>query len=123
MLADVTAGVWSELDLEDAPSIGLHRRNLQRAHVELLAARLQTADSASDMPALARGELTRLLAQSKQTLARNPEQTTARHLQDVGARIKLALETIRVERQPSPNAQRSRGRGFEDSEPWCLPPY
>jgi hypothetical protein len=109
MLADVSSGIWSELD-DDPISIELYRRNLQRAHVELLAARLDSADTASDMPALARGELTNLLSRCEEGQKSGADETTAHHLQDIGARIKLALEKVKVETTTTPNNGRPQGR-------------
>ena len=91
MMRDVTDGLWSELN-DATPSIDLYRRNLQRAHVELLARRLESTDPASDMPSLARGELEDLLSRCGDALETDPDVTTARHLDDVMARVKLALD-------------------------------
>jgi len=109
MLADVSSGIWSELD-DDPISIDLYRRNLQRAHAELLAERLDSADTASDMPALARGELTSLLARCEESRQSGADETTARHLQDIAARIKLALEKVKVETTTTPNNNAPQGR-------------
>lgn len=110
MMADLTRGVWSELESNRA--IDLYRRNLQRAHVEVLADRLDSDDPGSDMPALARGELTRLLARAEDTAA--GDEMTARHLQDVAARIRMALEKIMVEERATAPADGRQPRGFED---------
>jgi hypothetical protein len=103
MMTDLTDGLWSEL-AGDAPSIDLYRRNLQRAHIEMLAQRLESKDPASDMPSLARGELEDLLTRCNTALGAGPDSTTSRHLDDVAARIKLALDTIRVETNSKPDA-------------------
>jgi hypothetical protein len=96
MLADLTASIWSELDTS-RPSVDLYRRNLQRAHVDLLAERLDADDPASDLPALARGELTELRARCHTALEAEPDTTTRRHLEDVSSRIGLALDKVRIE--------------------------
>ena len=69
-------------------------------------------DATSDVPALARGELKGLLArvEARQGAA---EETTARHLSDVAARIKLALERVKVEGKPG--GQASGRNAFEFS--------
>jgi len=103
MMTDLTDGLWSEL-AGDAPSIDLYRRNLQRAHIEMLAQRLESKDPASDMPSLARGELEDLLTRCDTALEAGPDSTTSRHLDDVAARIKRALDTVRVETKETPNA-------------------
>ena len=95
MLSDITAGVWSELDSR-SPSVDLYRRNLQRAHVELLAERMDSSDNASDLPALARGELVSLRSMCGKALGRRTNRTTTLHIGDVMARINLALEKVKV---------------------------
>jgi hypothetical protein len=104
MLGDLSAGIWSELS-GGSTSVDLYRRNLQRAHVDLLAERLVSDDPASDLPALARGELTDLLASSQTALERGPDRTTQRHLQDIQARIELALERVMVQEAASQGGQ------------------
>jgi hypothetical protein len=95
MLADVRKGVWSELDQPGAGGveIDLYRRNLQRAHVEHLIPLMAATATASDMPALARGELRAL---ADQIAALRGEQlgdsVTTAHLQDVKARIEQSLD-------------------------------
>src|SRR5207248_9718165 len=64
MLSEVRAGIWNELK-EEAVEINLYRRNLQRAHIEILGSEVNRTDAASDLPALARGELKTLLAAVK----------------------------------------------------------
>jgi len=95
MMSDVSAGIWSELE-QRSPAIDLYRRNLQRAHVALLAARLDSPDPASDMPALARGQLDEVRQLCRETLKRNLDPTTTLHLDDVVARIDLTLERVKV---------------------------
>jgi hypothetical protein len=95
MMSDVSAGIWSELE-QRSPSLDLYRRNLQRAHIALLATRLDSQDSASDMPALARGQLTELRRLCSEALKRNLDATTTAHLDDVVARIDLALNKVKV---------------------------
>jgi hypothetical protein len=112
MLADVTGGIWSEL--EAAQPVSLYRRNLQRAHVERLAAALDSDDSASDMPALARGELAALLDRCHEALSQEPDETTRRHLIDVAARIKLALEKVKVESTPTGEGGGAGRRALEE---------
>ena len=61
MMEDLTNGIWSELGSMPV-EIDLYRRNLQRAHVDILADQIgEEPSSTSDLPALARGELTSLL--------------------------------------------------------------
>ncbi|MBD3869490.1 MAG: zinc-dependent metalloprotease [Acidobacteria bacterium] len=95
MIHDVTDGIWSEM-ADSNPDIDLYRRNLQRAHVDLLAGMLESKDPASDLPALARGELTRLHADCAKYASAAANETTTRHLDDVAARIRMALDKIKV---------------------------
>ncbi len=112
MIADVTAGIWSELD--DAPggkpAIDLYRRNLQRAHVDVLVRGLDTDRASSDLSALARGELTSLAARCADLESAAADVATSRHLADVAARIRLALDKVKVESSaPAQGAGRPRG--------------
>jgi hypothetical protein len=97
MLSDVRAGIWSELSNE-VVEINLHRRNLQRAHVELLGSHASRTDATSDLPALARGELKALLAAVKAGTAKSKERVTLLHLQDIEARIDRILEPRLIQR-------------------------
>jgi hypothetical protein len=112
MMTDITDGLWSELAGE-APSVGLYRRNLQRAHVELLAERLESTDPASDMPALARGELERIVERCGNALASGPDATTADHLRDIDARAEMALDRVRVESRERDDSDQSRRRSVD----------
>ena len=57
LMSDLHAGIWGELAKPAAVEIDLYRRNLQRAYVDLLAATLDNPSTDSDLPALARAEL------------------------------------------------------------------
>jgi len=94
LLADVRGGIWCELDTSPV-SVDLYRRNLQRLHVELLTDAMQGEDAgASDLPALARGELTFLAGELERALTGAIERTTALHLADLDARIREALNPL-----------------------------
>lgn len=105
MLRDLRMGIWSELD-QDEVSIDLYRRNLQRAHVEILAGQLGDDFPDSDLPALARGELSALHG-ALHSLLRFPggtgDEETRLHLEDLNARIQAALDP-RPSGQPEINA-------------------
>jgi len=103
LLRDVSDGVWSEL-ADGKPSIGLYRRNLQRAYVELLAGKLESEDPASDLPALARGELVRLQETCSKYASTAADEVTSRHLEDVAAQMKMALEQVKVQGSTGGNA-------------------
>ena len=91
MLADVRNGVWSDLNAA-VVEIGLHRRNLQRAHVEALAGFVDKLDVDSDLPALCRSELESVLQQLGRAAHRAADPATGAHLDDLEARIDRALE-------------------------------
>lgn len=110
-LSDVTAGLWSELD-SGAPSVGYYRRNLQRAHVNMLTAALDTDDAASDVSALARGELTALRDRATAAAEQASDKATKHHLMDVGARIQQALDQVMV-KSDEDNGGNGRRRAFE----------
>ena len=108
MMADVTAGIWSELTAPK-PQIDLYRRNLQRAHIDLLVAGLDSDDAASDLPALARAQLVGLAERAQTLVSAGADEATTRHLADVAARIRLALDKVKVEEARS-STPRSPGR-------------
>ncbi len=91
MLADVRNGVWAEL-AEAVVEIDLHRRNLQRAHVDALSKFVDALDVDSDLPALCRSELEAVLNQIGRTRDRAGDPVTRAHLVDLAARIDRALE-------------------------------
>ncbi|MFT7680334.1 MAG: hypothetical protein ACI8QC_004340 [Planctomycetota bacterium] len=94
MMHDITIGLWHEL-VEPPVEIDLYRRNLQRAHIELLSSQLDAEDSeASDLPALSRGELAALLEAISAALEGDLERTTRLHLADMRARIREHLNPL-----------------------------
>jgi hypothetical protein len=105
LVKDLSKGLWSEL--ESSPvNVDLYRRNLQRAHVDVLAERLQSGPDenpspTSDLPALARGELSLLLDAITAALSGPVEETTRLHLADVQARIREHLNPL-LERRLDP---------------------
>lgn len=92
LLSDLRDAIFSQL-ASDTPAMDLHRRNLQRAFVELLAGRIEDPAIDSDLPALARRELSTILAEIEARSSIASESATAAHLEDLSARIKKALKT------------------------------
>ncbi|AUC86151.1 zinc-dependent metalloprotease [Polaribacter sp. ALD11] len=103
MFSDLRKGVWSEL--YNGRSIDTYRRNLQKAHIERLDFLLNSAEDQkgrygsasvnigqSDIKSFARGELTRLKRDVKNASAKASNTTSRYHLQDVLARIDVALD-------------------------------
>jgi hypothetical protein len=103
MFSTLRKGVWSEI--YNGRSIDTYRRNLQKAHIERLDYLLNTAPNQrgrfgsasvnvgqSDIKSFARGELNRL-KKDVRVLASKTSNTTSRyHLQDILARIDVALD-------------------------------
>lgn len=100
---DLRQGVWSEL--YNGRSIDTYRRNLQKAHIDRLAFVLTDATnvrgrfgspnvniSQSDIKSYARGELNRLKRDVRSAVSKAPNTVTRYHLQDVLARIDMALD-------------------------------
>jgi len=103
MFSELRKGVWSEL--YSRKSIDTYRRNLQKAHIERLDYLLNKApDQAgrygsasvnvgqSDIKSFARGELNKLRSDVKSAASRTSDTTSRYHLEDVVARIDMALD-------------------------------
>lgn len=91
MLNDLRGGIWSEL-ASATVEIDIYRRNLQRAHVELLTNQVNRNDAASDLPTLARGELRSVQSAIRNAEAKARDRVTYLHLQDVATRIDRVLD-------------------------------
>lgn len=104
---DLRAGIWSEL--ASGKTIDVHRRSLQRAHVERLEFLLtaneptlpaqfrafagpQINASQSDIRPMARGELRTLQRQISAAIPRTSDRASKLHLEDLLERIKKTLE-------------------------------
>ena len=100
---DLRQGIWSEI--YNGRNIDIHRRNLQKAHVDRLAFALNELEnirgrfgrpslniSQSDIKSFARGELSRLKRDVKASISKAPNTISRYHLQDVLARIDMALD-------------------------------
>ena len=96
MLAELRGGLFSELTSRSA-SADLYRRNLQRAYIEHLGSFLRHRHEGSDLPGLARAELTAL---SKMTDKVGDGSAMAAHARDLKARIERAFEA-EVEDDPA----------------------
>tara|TARA_R110002126_G_scaffold181187_2_gene329958 strand:+ start:50764 stop:53241 length:2478 start_codon:yes stop_codon:yes gene_type:complete len=103
MFSELRKGVWSEI--YNGRSIDTYRRNLQKAHIDRLAYLLNEAPnqrgrfgsasvnvSQSDIKSFARGELSRLRRDVRNAASRASNTTSRYHLQDVVARIDMALD-------------------------------
>ena len=90
LMVDLTDGIFSELSGDGDAEIDLYRRNLQRAYVDVLIDQVEADSASSDLPALARGELRRLVGMLGDRDGASP--TTTYHLEDLRARIAQALD-------------------------------
>jgi hypothetical protein len=114
-LTDVRTGIWSEL-AKPSSTIDLYRRNLQRAYLANLDAKLNGTPSASaEIRALVKGEL-RALDRQLQTAAAaaGADEATRRHITDSREEIKIILDPRVPRPAPDPAAAAAaggRGRG------------
>ena len=92
LLSDVRSAIFPG-PASDNSEFDLHRRNLQRALVDLLAGRLEDPSTDSDLPALARRELSGILNAIQERSSTGNDSVTAAHHADLAARIKKALKT------------------------------
>ena len=122
-LADVRGGIWSELGGSGAVQIDAYRRNLQRAYVDTLAARVNGRTAAvDDARALFRAELSTLDRDINGALGRTNDPMTRAHLEDIRMVLARALDpTVR-------DAPASGPAGFDAiesliEEVGCWPDY
>jgi hypothetical protein len=114
-LADVRAGVWSELRTP-ASVIDPYRRNTQRVYLDTIDNRLNSgAEPSAEVRSLLKGELRSLRGQLVASIASTTDRATRLHLEDSRDSIDEILD---------PRAMRTRGgavaggggaRGFTDS--------
>jgi hypothetical protein len=103
MFSTLRKGVWSEI--YNGSSIDTYRRNLQKAHIERLDYLLNTAPNQrgrfgsasvnvnqSDIKSFARGELNKLKKDVRVASSKASNTTSRYHLQDILARIDVALD-------------------------------
>jgi hypothetical protein len=105
-LTELRAGVWSEL-AKPGTAINIYRRNLQRAYLDQMDSRINTAGGSEEVRSLARGEVKALDRQLAAALPGAPDELTRRHLQDCRDGIKEMLDPL----VPRPAAAAGAGRG------------
>ena len=111
-LADVRAGVWSELG-KPGTAVTIYRRNLQRSYLDSMDQKLNGAPAASaEIRMLVKGEL-RALDRQLQTAVAAPglEENTRRHLVDSRDEIAMILDPRVPRPAPDPAAAAAAGRG------------
>jgi hypothetical protein len=100
LLTDLRGGIWRELTTPVTP-IDLYRRNVQRAYLDTIDARLNSATAPNaEVRSLLRGELRVLDQQIARALPAVTDVATRRHLQDARETISTVLD---------PRAMRVRG--------------
>jgi hypothetical protein len=102
LMTDLRNSIWSEL-AEDQFAVDLYRRNLQRAHVEVMGGHVNNDDASTDLPALSRGQLETILQLINERGSEAGDEITWMHLNDLKARIQKALD-------PKPRASAADGR-------------
>ena len=105
VLTDLRNGIWSELK-GDPVEIDLYRRNLQRAHLDLLISEVARDVPSSDLPAMTRFELQTLHDEIVGNPMRAEEDQPGRaviHLQDLKFKIAQALMPKSVVPSSSPS--------------------
>jgi hypothetical protein len=111
-LADVRAGVWSEL-AKPGTAVTIYRRNLQRSYLDNLDQKLNgTPASSAEIRMLVKGELRTLLKQIQTAIAApGADEATRRHLQDSKDEIEMILDPRVPRPAPDPTAAAAAGRG------------
>jgi hypothetical protein len=92
-LADLRAGVWSEL-ATPAPAVNIYRRNLQRAYLDNMDGRLNGSGGSSEVRSLVRGELLALDRQIQAVRPAAADELTRRHLADCHDQILESLNRL-----------------------------
>jgi hypothetical protein len=111
LLTDLRTGIFSEIAAGEP--IDLYRRNLQRSYVDHLGGSLIKPRSNTDLPALARAELTAMTAMLEK--ASSADALTQAHLADLASRAERWLEA-----DPAEASGSSGARGFDVEEEWRI---
>jgi hypothetical protein len=114
-LADVRAGVWSELRTPAVP-VDAYRRNTQRIHIDTIDNRLNGgAEPSVEVRALLKGELRSLRAQLVAAIPAATDRATRLHLEDSRDAVDEILDPRAMRTRTAPAAAGGGGRGFSDS--------
>ncbi|MFO0958330.1 MAG: zinc-dependent metalloprotease [Isosphaeraceae bacterium] len=94
LIDDLSNGIFGELK-DGSVGVDLYRRNLQRAFVEILdnAVKQDSPSASSDLPALSRGALRKILEGINTASGKEKDEMTKLHLADLKARIVDALDS------------------------------
>jgi len=98
-LQDLHAGIWSELR-QSRVAIDPYRRNLQRAYVDILAAKIAAAQDPKNLQPYFRGELETLRSEAARALPTAANGDTRDHLAFIVARIDRSFDARNESPQP-----------------------
>jgi hypothetical protein len=93
LYSDVQSGIWSELS--SSKSTDVYRRNLQKAHVEMMFKLLKKDNSSantSDVKSVTKGSLMQLRNQLKKAGKKGGDSATNYHYRDMLSRIEQVLD-------------------------------
>jgi hypothetical protein len=100
-LADLRNGLYSEL-LKPSVKVDAFRRNLQRAYLEILGSRLNSATRLTDdQRPLLRGELQSISAMAKTASVRAADRETRLHLEDLRDEVAKLLDPRYQQQTPN----------------------
>jgi len=100
-LADLRNGIFSEL-LKPSVKVDAFRRNLQRAYLEILGSRLNSATRLTDdQRPLLRGELQSISAMAKTAAIRATDRETRLHLEDLRDEVDKMLDPRYQQQTPN----------------------
>jgi len=118
LMNDLRAGLFREMR-SNRPTVKFSRRALQRAYIDTLMNRMDTADDTGDLPGLCRGELVAIRDMLRDQRA--ADDATARHFADLIARIDHALDPSRTPAEPPQRSGFPFGatEGQDLPEWWC----
>ncbi len=93
LFRDVQNGIWSEVNTN--ARVDVYRRNLQKAHVELMFKLIKDSDNsmdATDVKSAAKGSLMKLREKLEKAIKRTSDEATEFHYMDVLSRIDDLLD-------------------------------
>jgi hypothetical protein len=123
-LSDVRNGLFSELS-KPSVKVDAFRRNLQRAYLEMIGTRLNSAARPTDdQRPLLRGEIQSISAMAKTAIARAGDRETRLHLEDLRDEAAKVLDPrYQLQTPNNPVIQIPSGFNLVDIEDGCFVDY